>query len=168
AGGAAEARAQAYHLSTAGVTGPLSPGPPGGIADLAGAFPLPNTAGLLVGTAEHSTTIITFLYFQPGTSFSQQTAGANKYARWYLNQPADHVVGVTGPIPAEYAQSQIIKNHISWVELFTVLAIALILGLRFRSVGTPLAALACAGTAYVLAVRGVAWAGQRVGIVSHP
>jgi hypothetical protein len=84
----------------------LCPGPPGGIAGLAGAFPLPNTAGLLVGTAEHSTTIITFLYFQPGTSFSQQTAGANKYARWYLNQPADHVVGVTGPIPAEYAQSR--------------------------------------------------------------
>jgi putative drug exporter of the RND superfamily len=168
AAGVAEALAKADHLSTAGLTGPLSPGPPGGIAGLAGAFPLPNTAGLLVGTAEHSTTIITFLYFQPGTSFSQQTAGANEYARWYLNQPADHVVGVTGPIPAEYAQSQIIKNHIIWVELFTVLAIALILGLRFRSVGAPLAALACAGTAYVLAVRVVAWAAQRMGISLPP
>ena len=40
-----------------------------------------------MGTAEHSTAIITFLYFQPGTSFSQQTAGANEYAGWYLNQP---------------------------------------------------------------------------------
>jgi RND superfamily putative drug exporter len=168
AAGVAEALAQAEHLSTAGLTGPLSPGPPGGIAGLAGAFPLPNTAGLLVGTAEHSTTIITFLYFQPGTSFSQQTAGANKYARWYLNQPADHVVGVTGPIPAEYAQSQIIQNHVFWVELFTVLAIALILGLRFRSVGAPLAALACAGAAYVLAVRVVAWTAQRMGISLPP
>ena len=168
AAGVAEALAAADHLNTAGLTGPLSPGPPGGIAGLAGAFPLPNTAGLLTGTAEHSTTIITFLYFQPGTSFSQQTAGANEYARWYLNQPADHVIGVTGPIPAEYAQSQIIKNHIFWVELFTVLAIALILGLRFRSVGAPLAALACAGTAYVLAVRVVAWAAQRMGIALPP
>jgi RND superfamily putative drug exporter len=168
AAGVAEALAQAEHLSTAGLTGPLSPGPPGGIAGLAGAFPLPNTAGLLVGTAEHSTTIITFLYFQPGTSFSQQTAGANEYARWYLNQPADHVIGVTGPIPAEYAQSQIIQDHLLWVELFTVLAIALILGLRFRSVGAPLAALACAGTAYVLAVRVVAWTAQRMGISLPP
>ena len=168
AAGMAEALAQAEHLSTASLTGPLSPGPPGGIPGLAGAFPLPNTAGLLVGTTEHSTTIITFLYFQPGTSFSQQTTGANEYARWYLNQPADHVVGVTGPIPAEYAQSQIIKDHIIWVELFTVLAIALILGLRFRSVGAPLAALACAGTAYVLAVRVVAWAAQRMGISLPP
>jgi putative drug exporter of the RND superfamily len=168
AAGVAEALAQADHLSTADLTGPLSPGPPGGIPGLAGAFPLPNTAGLLVGTAEHSTTIITFLYFQPGTSFSQQTAGANEYARWYLSQPADHVVGVTGPIPAEYAQSQIIQDHVFWVELFTVLAIALILGLRFRSVGAPLAALACAGTAYVLAVRIVAWAAQRMGISLPP
>jgi len=168
AAGVAEALAQAEHLSTAGLTGPLSPGPPGGIAGLAGAFPLPNTAGLLVGTAEHSTTIITFLYFQPSTSFSQQTAGANEYARWYLNQPADHVIGVTGPIPAEYAQSQIIQDHVLWVELFTVLAIALILGLRFRSVGAPLAALACAGTAYVLAVRIVAWTAQRMGISLPP
>ncbi|HXO23065.1 MAG TPA: MMPL family transporter [Streptosporangiaceae bacterium] len=168
AAGVAEALAKADHLSTAELTGPLSPGPSGGIPGLAGAFPLPNTAGLLVGTGEHSTTIITFLYFQPGTSFSQQTAGANEYARWYLGQPADHVVGVTGPIPAEYAQSQIIQDHVLWVELFTVLAIALILGVRFRSVGAPLAALACAGTAYVLAVRIVAWTAQRMGISLPP
>jgi RND superfamily putative drug exporter len=168
AAGLAEALAKTEHLSTAGLTGRLSPGPPGGIPGLAGAFSLPNTAGLLVGTAEHSTTIITFLYFQPGTSFSQQTAGANEYAHWYLNQPADHVVGVTGPIPAEYAQSQIIQDHVLWVELGTVLAIALILGLRFRSVGAPLAALACAGTAYVLAVRIVAWTAQRMGISLPP
>jgi putative drug exporter of the RND superfamily len=168
AAGLAEALAKAEHLSTAGLTGPLSPGPPGGIAGLAEAFPLPNTAGLLVGTAEHSTTIITFLYFQPGTSFSQQTAGANEYAHWYLDQPAEHVVGVTGPIPAEYAQSQMIQDHVLWVELCTVLAIALILGLRFRSAGAPLAALACAGTAYVLAVRIVAWTAQRMGISLPP
>jgi putative drug exporter of the RND superfamily len=168
AAGIAEALARADHLDVAGLTGPLSSSPPGGIPGLAGAFPLPNTAGLLTGTAEHSTTIITFLYFRSGTSFGQQTAGANEYAHWYLNQPADHVIGVTGPIPAEYAQSQIIGHNVFWVELFTVLAIALILGLRFRSVGAPLAALACAGTAYVLAVRVVAWTAERAGISLPP
>jgi putative drug exporter of the RND superfamily len=168
AAGVAEALARAGGLSTAGLTGPASSGPPGGIPGLAGAFALPNTAGLLVGTAEHSTTIITFMYFQPGTSFGQQTASADEYVQWYLNQPADHVIGVTGPIPAEYAQSQIIQDDVFWVELFTVLAIALILGLRFRSAGAPLAALACAGTAYVLAVRIVAWMAQRMGISLPP
>jgi putative drug exporter of the RND superfamily len=173
AAGLAEALARADGLSTAGLAGAASPGqassgPHGGIPGLAGAFALPNTAGLLVGTAEHSTTIITFLYFQPGTSFGQQTAGANEYVHQYLNQPADHVIGVTGPIPAEYAQSQIIQDRVFWVELGTVLAIALILGLRFRSAGAPLAALACAGTAYVLAVRIVAWTAQRMGIALPP
>jgi putative drug exporter of the RND superfamily len=168
AAGLAEALARADQLRTAGLTGPVSPGPVGGIPGLAGAFPLPNTTGLLAGTAEHSTTIITFLYFQPGISFGQQTADANEYVRWYLNQPADHVVGVTGPIPAEYAQSQIIQRSLWWVELFTVLAIAVILGLRFRSAGAPLVALACAGTAYVLAIRIVAWTAQRVGVSVPP
>jgi hypothetical protein len=57
------------------------------------AFPLPNSAGLLRGTNEQSTTVITFLYFRPGTSFSAQTAGANAYAHWFLNRPGDHVSG---------------------------------------------------------------------------
>ena len=173
AAGVDEALASADGLNTAGLAGTASPGQtssgtPSDIPGLAGAFALPNTAGLLVGTAEHSTTIITFLYFQPGTSFGQQTVGANEYIHQYLNQPTDHVIGVTGPIPAEYAQSQIIQDHVFWVELGTVLAIALILGLRFRSAGAPLAALACAGTAYVLAVRIVAWTAQRMGIALPP
>jgi putative drug exporter of the RND superfamily len=167
--GAAEALAEAAQAGVAqGLAGPVSPGPPGGIPGLAGAFPLPNTAGLLHGTAERSTTIITFLDFRPGTSFGEQTAGAQAYAHWYLNQPSDHVVGVTGPVPAEYAQSQIIQDNIGWVELFTVLAIALIVGLRFRSAGAPLAALCCAGTAYVIAVRIVAWGARRMGVSLPP
>jgi RND superfamily putative drug exporter len=166
---AAAALAKASQANAAqALSGPVSPGPPGGIPGLAGAFPLPNTTGLLTGTGEHSTTVITFLYFGPGTTLGQQTAGANAYVHWYLNRPADHVVGVTGPVPAEDAQSQIIGKKLPWVELFTVLAIALIVGLRFRSVGAPLAALTCAATAYVLAVRLVAWLAQRMGVTLPP
>jgi hypothetical protein len=65
---------------------------------------------------------------------------------------------VTGPVPAEYDQSQIIGKDIVWVELFTVLAIALIVGVRFSSAGAPLATLACAATAYVIAIR--SWSGS--------
>jgi putative drug exporter of the RND superfamily len=150
------------------LSGPVSPGPPGGIPGLAGAYPLPNAAGLLRGTNEQSTTVITFLYFRPGTSFGAQTAGANAYVHWFLGLPSDHVVGVTGPVPAEYDQSQIIGKYILWVELFTVLAIALIVGLRFRSVGAPLATLACAATAYLIAVRVVAWLAARMGVTLPP
>ena len=150
------------------VSGPVSPGPPGGIPGLAGAFPLPNTAGLLHGTNEQSTTVITFLYFRPGTSFSAQTAGANAYVHWFLNRPADNVVGVTGPVPAEYDQSQIIGKYLEWVELLTIVAIALIVGLRFRSIGAPLATLTCAAAAYVVAVRIVAWLAHQMGVTLPP
>ena len=81
-----------------------------------------------------------------------------------LGRYLTHVVGVTGPVAAQYEQGLIIGRDIGWVELFTVLAIALIVGVRFRSVIAPLAALACAGTAYVIAVRIVAWGGKRAGI----
>ena len=165
----AAALAQAGQATVAQVlTGPGSLGPPGGIPGLAGAFPLPNASGLLHGTKERDTTVITFLFFRPGTSFGEQTAAADAYVHWFLNRPADNVVGVTGPVPAEYAQSQIIGSDLGWVELFTLLAIALIVGLRFRSIGAPLAALACAGTAYVLSVRIVAWFAQRIGVSLPP
>ena len=87
-------------------------------------------------------------------------ADARAYAARYLTQ----VVGVTGPVAAQYEQGQIINRDLGWVELFTVLAIALIVGVRFRSVLAPVAALACAGAAYVLATRIVAWGAQRTGI----
>ena len=168
-GTAAAALARAGHPDAARIlSGPVSPGPPGGIPGLAGAFPLPNAAGLLRGTNEQSTTVITFLAFRPGTSFGAQTAGAHAYVRWFLNRPDDHVVGVTGPVPAEYAQSQIIGKDILWVELFTVLAIALIVGVRFRSAGAPLATLACAATAYVIAIRVVVWLAGRMGVTLPP
>ena len=166
---AAAALARAGHPDAARIlSGPVSPGPPGGIPGLAGAFPLPNAAGLLRGANEQSTTVITFLAFRPGTSFGAQTAGANAYVRWFLNRPDDHVVGVTGPVPAEYDQSQIIGKDILWVELFTVLAIALIVGVRFRSAGAPLATLACAATAYVIAIRVVVWLAGRMGVTLPP
>jgi RND superfamily putative drug exporter len=166
---AAAALARAGHPDAARIlSGPVSPGPPGGIPGLTGAFPLPNAAGLLRGTNEQSTTVITFLAFRPGTSFGAQTAGANAYVHWFLSRPDDHVVGVTGPVPAEYDQSQIIGKDIVWVELFTVLAIALIVGVRFRSVGAPLATLACAGTAYVIAIRVVVWLAGRMGVTLPP
>ena len=161
---AATALAEAGYADAAQIAaGPVSSGPPGGIPGLAGAVPVPNISGLIRGTREQSTAVITFLYFKPGTSLTDQTAGADAYAHWYLSYPSSDVVGVTGPVPAEVAQDGIIQHYLPWVELFTVLAIALIVGIRFRSVGAPLVTLACAGTAYVLSTRIVAWAAERMG-----
>src|SRR5207247_1744086 len=45
---------------------------------------------------------------------------------------------------------------------------ALIVGLRFRSVGAPLATLACAATAYMIAIRVVVWLAGRMGVTLPP
>jgi putative drug exporter of the RND superfamily len=119
-----------------------------------------SAAGLLAGVRQRTSTIVTFLEFSSDSSMQQQVSDAGLYAHRYL---AD-VVGVTGPVAAQYEQGLIIDRDLPWVELFTVLAIALIVGVRFRSLLAPLAALACAGTAYALAVRLVAWGAQRTGV----
>ena len=119
-----------------------------------------SAAGLLAGVRQRTSTIVTFLEFSANSTMEQQVSDAGIYAHRYL---AD-VIGVTGPVAAQYEQGLIIDRDLGWVELFTVLAIALIVGARFRSLLAPLAALACAGTAYELAVRVVAWGAQRTGI----
>jgi putative drug exporter of the RND superfamily len=139
-----------------------------GIPGLAGALPVTNTAGQFPGSREKSTTIITFLIFRPGTPAAEQAAGARSYARRYLNAPRDHLIGVTGPVPAKDAQGNLILRYLPWVELGTILAIALIAGIHFRSIGAPLASLACSAVAYFTAVRLVGWMARRYGLTVPP
>ncbi|MGE5133037.1 MAG: MMPL family transporter [Gemmatimonadota bacterium] len=138
------------------------------VPGLAGALPVANTGGLFPGSRQRSTTVITFLYFRPGTSIAAQAAGGQAYARRYAGAPRDHLAGVTGPVPARYAQGLIIARYLPWVEAATLAAIALIVGLYFRSVGAPLATLLCAATGYLLAVRVVAWTAARMGVLIPP
>jgi RND superfamily putative drug exporter len=129
------------------------------IAGLRFAVPLPNTPDLLKGTAEQSTSVLTYLVFRDNASFAQQTAGAARYI------PGGQV---TGLVPARYEQNLIITRDLGRVELFTVLAIALIVGIRFGSLGAPIVALTCAATAYEISVRVVAWVAQRENISLPP
>jgi RND superfamily putative drug exporter len=136
-----------------------------GIAGLAAAVPIANTAGAFPGSRERSTTIITYLFFRPGTPLSAQTAGGETYAHRYV---AAHLVGVTGPAPAQDAQGALILRYLPWVELATVAAIALIVGLHFRAPGAPLATLLCVAVAYLVSTRVVALVAQRTGAALPP
>jgi RND superfamily putative drug exporter len=128
------------------------------IAGLRFAVPLPNNPGLLKGTAEHSTSVLTYLVFRNDISFAAQTEGAARYGQG----------SVTGLVPARNAQNEIIIRDLGRVELFTVLAIALIVAIRFGSLGAPIVALTCAATAYEVSVRVVAWVAQRENISLPP
>jgi RND superfamily putative drug exporter len=144
------------------------------IPGLAAVIPIPNGAAsfpsastapaLLARVRLHTSTIVTFLEFKADATMQQQMSDADTYAHRYLTR----VVGVTGPVAAQYEQALIINRDLSSVELFTLLAIALIVAVRFGSVIAPLTVLACAGTAYVVATRLVAWGTQRAGISLPP
>jgi putative drug exporter of the RND superfamily len=136
-----------------------------GIAGLAAAVPVANTAGVFPGSRERSTTIITYLYFRPGTSTGTQAAGAQVYAHRYA---AAHLVGVTGPAPAQEAQGALILRYLPWVELATLAAIALIVGLYFRAPGAPLATMLCAAVAYLASVRVIALVARHTGASVPP
>ncbi|HEY9241583.1 MAG TPA: MMPL family transporter [Streptosporangiaceae bacterium] len=138
------------------------------VAGVAAAVPVANTNGAFPGSRERSTTIITYLFSRPGTSVAAAAAAGQAYAHRFDSAPQDHLAGVTGSEPAEAEQATLILRYLPWVELATVLAIALIVGVYFRAPGAPLATLACSATAYLVATRVVAWAAQRMGVTVAP
>jgi putative drug exporter of the RND superfamily len=127
------------------------------------AVPVPNTLRLAPGSRESGTTLVTYLEYPRGTDDGVQVARDEAYAN-QLRKSAGHVVGVTGIVPAEWHEGALIEDAIPLVELATVLAIALLVGIKFRSVGAPLLTLATVGIANLCADQVMVWAQQRAGV----
>ncbi len=122
------------------------------VAPILGALPLTNEFSLFPASNERNTTSLTYLFFDPRVSFSRQTRAARTYVDRFF-EPRDHVIGVTGSVPARSAQGQIIEDTLPTVEIVTLLAIIMVTGLAFRSVVAPIVALAITGVAYVQTIR---------------
>jgi putative drug exporter of the RND superfamily len=112
------------------------------------ALPILNTGKLFPGSEEDGTTAVTHLFFTGNASLGSRVALAREY-----RDGADdgHYAGVTGPGPARLAQFEEIEDALPFVELGTVLAIALVVGLTFRSFGAPLLTLAASAIAFLVA-----------------
>jgi putative drug exporter of the RND superfamily len=123
------------------------------------AFPILNTKELFPGSEEDGTTAVTHLFFSEDASLTRSVELANEYA----DRAAGHYAGVTGPAPARLAQFEEIENALPWVELGTVLAIALVAGLTFRALGAPLLTLTASGLAFLVAAGVIPWTVERLG-----
>lgn len=132
--------------------------------ELLGALPVPNALGVFPGSRESGTTVVTYLFSDPRTSFTFQRRVAEQFAREQLGDPDDAFVGVTGSIPARDVQAQVIERELHTVEVATLAAILLIVGLTFRSVVAPLVALVAAGSAVVVTLETAGWLAQLFGI----
>jgi RND superfamily putative drug exporter len=123
------------------------------------ALPILNTKELFPGSEEDGTTAVTHLFFSEGASLTRRVELANEYA----DRASGHFAGVTGPGPARLAQFEEIEDALPLVELGTVLAIALVVGLTFRALGAPLLTLTASGLAFLVAAGVIPWTVERLG-----
>jgi RND superfamily putative drug exporter len=75
------------------------------------ALPVTNTLGLFPSSREQGTTALTYLFFRPEATLTDQVERANSYAAT-LDRPDDALVGITGPAPARLSQFEEIDRHL--------------------------------------------------------
>lgn len=126
------------------------------------ALPYLNTVELVPGARERSTTAITYLGFPDSVNARAQRNYAYQYARAVSLPSAP--ANATGFLPGELAQSDAIDDSLQWVEIATILVVAIILALYLRSVLAPLVTLAAAGLAYLIATGVVGWLADAQGV----
>jgi RND superfamily putative drug exporter len=120
------------------------------------AIPVPNGA--------RPTAAVTYLLFPDDASVDDRTAAAERYARGPLGGARAGVVGVTGAAPARAAQFNEIEHGLPLIEAASVVLIALIMAIAFRSIGAPLVTLAAAGVSYAVAMRVLPWLADRANV----
>ena len=120
------------------------------------AIPIPNTLGIVPGSRTSGGAIITYLEYPTSVSAESVTNRSKQYAR-ALDRHAGGVAGVTGIVPAEWHEGLLIQGNLRLVELATAAIIAVLVGLRFRSVGASLLTLVTVGIANLSADQALAW-----------
>jgi RND superfamily putative drug exporter len=126
------------------------------------ALPYLNTRGALPGSRESSTAAITYLGFPSSQTPEDQRKYADRYAG-ALSRPGAPAFA-TGFVPGSVTQSIEVAHALRWVEVASVLLVAVILGLYLRSVLAPLVTLAAAGIAYAISIGVVSWLAQSWGV----
>ncbi|MFI5285215.1 MAG: MMPL family transporter [Candidatus Dormibacteria bacterium] len=127
------------------------------------ALPLVNVPGLISTTGTPATTTVTYLFFPSTAQSGDISSGARRYADAAPRAPGTFI-GVTGPVPAQISEGNLIENALLLLELVTVAVIAVLVGLIFRSPIAPLVPLAGAGIAYVMARHVLGWGAQVIGV----
>jgi putative drug exporter of the RND superfamily len=125
-------------------------------AQLRGVVPLVNT--LSSSWHEHGTTIVDYLLIDGSVAPLARVQIGQRYARSV--GATDQVTGSTAAQLDELTQ---IDDVLPWVTIATILVIALVVTLYFRSLLAPLVTLGTAGLAYLVATHALSWAGQQLG-----
>ena len=128
------------------------------------ALPVVNESVPGVHWRERDTAVLTYLFLDPNLNLVERERLAHRYADALGRVSPGEMRGVTGAGPARLEQFRKIDEILPWIEVATVVVILAIVALYFRSLGAPLVTLATASLAYVIAVRVLAWTGERMGV----
>jgi RND superfamily putative drug exporter len=115
-------------------------------------LPWTNTVGAMPGSRESSTAVISYFEFPSAMSFTARIQAVDRYMADARRAGAP-VVGRTGILPAQLHEGSIVEDALPYVEVATILMVALVVGLKFRSLGAPALTLATVGIAYLMALR---------------
>ena len=113
------------------------------------ALPLVSVPGLTPALGRPATTTVTYLFFRQAAEAGDINAGSQRYAAAAPHPPGT-TVGVTGSVPSQISEGSLIESSLLPLEIVTVLVIAALVGLVFRSLIAPVVPLAGAGVAYLI------------------
>ena len=116
---------------------------PQGRGNIVAAVPIPTSS---------RDTSATYLYVTPGTTLRDTAALGRQYAAHFNNQPSVQTY-VTGVVPAQAQQGYYLRSRLHVFEVATLVLIAIVVGLAFRSVVAPFVVLFVAGLGYLVAIR---------------
>jgi RND superfamily putative drug exporter len=134
----------------------------GDVGPIAAVVPIANVRGAFPASSEQGTTALSYVYAKQGTTYGEEVSAARRFARQHVDQPDDHLVGVTGTVPAQVAQTRILYGRLLLLECLTLAVVIGVVALKFRSVVAPLVALLTAAASYFLAVRVTNYVGGRL------
>jgi RND superfamily putative drug exporter len=97
-------------------------------------------------------TAVTYLYVSGDTSLARTKQLAQEYAAHFHNQSSVQTY-VTGLVPAQVQQAYYLQTRLHPFEVATLVLIAVVVGITFRSLVAPFVVLLAAGLGYLVAIR---------------
>ena len=135
-----------------------------GLPGIIGALPAANVSVGPLQWNEERTTALAYVGFDPELNLEERRAAADRFVAQLEPAPGARA-GQTGPAPARLAQYDAIVGALPFITLGSILLIALIVGLHFRSWTAPLITLVAAGIAYGVSLHVLGWAGEQAGVI---
>jgi RND superfamily putative drug exporter len=123
-----------------------------------------NSLHAFPASRESGTTAVTYLGFPDVTGFLDRDRIAHEVRDRIAADPRNGHVGVTGIVPAELHEGRLVEAALPWVEIATVVLIALMVGLKFRAPGAPALTLLTVAVAYVVSSWVLREAGSAAGV----